>query len=193
LIGGAIGAVLLLCVCCTTSSFLVLSCGKGIIGDAPNETWCPSLPGTAQATPTKSAPVGSKDNPAPYGKALKSSAGVQVTLTAVQRPLPVQDIEVPEEQELVLVSVKIQNTKTTGANADISPENFQLLGADNQTYNANPEGVTTDNLLVKSSLAPSQEVEGDLVFFVYKDDKDLVLAWDTGKGKTLYFALKKGK
>ena len=42
-------------------------------------------------------------------------------VTAYQRPLPAENVQIPDGQELVLVSVNIENLRTTGVPLKVAP------------------------------------------------------------------------
>ena len=56
---------------------------------------------------------------------MRSDNGQRVTVTAYQRPLPTEDVEIPDGQELVLVTVRIDNSRTTGAPLKFGPRRFR--------------------------------------------------------------------
>ncbi len=135
------------------------------------------------ATPTPQA-VSKTPTVVPYGKAVKSDTGLSVTVTAYQRPLPTQDIQIPDGQELALVSVRIENTRTTGGPIKYTPEEFALVSPEGDHFAVNIGGITTGENLKPGEVAPGKTAKGDLIFYVYSDVPNLQLAWTSLDGKT---------
>ena len=86
-----------------------------------------------------------------YGKNGKNDSGLRVTVIAFQRPLPAQDVEIPNDQELALVSVRIDNSRTTGGPIKFDPEEFALVSSEGDHFAPNIGGITTGE-----NLAPGQ-------------------------------------
>ncbi|MBI4671856.1 MAG: DUF4352 domain-containing protein [Chloroflexi bacterium] len=182
----ALGGILVLCVCmCLGVGVLATATGNNPFITA--DLGLDSLFASATATPRASA----RGTPTlvPYGKGGKSDNGLRVTVTAYQRPLPTEDVEIPDEQELVLVTVRIENTRTTGAPIKFSPDDFALVSPDGDRFNVNIGGITTGENLKDGELSPGKTAKGDLIFFVYSDAADLQLAWTSADGKTRLFRL----
>ncbi len=179
----AIAGVLVLCVClCVGLGGAWYALGS----PGPGSTLSISLPSLSgpTATPTASGPT-----PVPYLKSAKNSAGLRVTVTAYQRPLPTQDVKVPDGQELALVTVRVENTRTTGGPIKYSPEDFALVSAQGDSFAPNTEGITTGELLESGEIAPGKSIKGDLIFYVYSDVQDLLLEWTSTDGDTIQFKL----
>lgn len=175
----AIAGVLVLCICLCI----------GIVGAYAalnNQTTAFSLPsfGGPTVTPTPATPT-----PIPFLKSGKNDSGLRVTVTAFQRPLPAQDVKIPEGQELALVSVRIENTRTTGGPIKYAPEDFKLISPDGDTFVPNVGGITTGELLKKGEIAPGKSVKGDLIFYIYSDVQNLQLSWESADGTTIFFKL----
>ncbi len=180
----AVAGVLVLCVClCIGLVGTAVALGLGPFG---GNTLAFTPPSFSKPTPT---PTESGPTPVPYSKSGKNSAGLRLTVTAYQRPLPTQDIKVPEGQELALVSVRIENTRTTGGPIKFSPEDFTLVSPDGDSFQPNMEGITTGELLKAGEIAAGKTVKGDLIFYVYSDIKDLLLEWTSADGTTIQFKL----
>lgn len=182
----AFGGILILCVCmCLGLTVLTAVTGNNpfITADLGLDT----LFASATATPRASA----RGTPTlvPYGKGGRSDNGLRVTVTAYQRPLPTEDIEIPEGQELVLVTVRIENTRTTGAPIKYSPDAFALVSPEGDRFEVNVGGITTGENLKDGEVAPGKSTKGDLIFYVYSDVPDLQLAWTSADGKTRLFRL----
>jgi hypothetical protein len=109
--------------------------------------------------------------------------GVELTVTAFQRPLTVQGAtNLPPDMQFVLVSILARNTKTTGQPIAIVPTDFAVKGDGGQPYEANPKTVRIDNLLTaQDTIAASKSIERELIFPIAKDDSGLKLYWSVGK------------
>ncbi len=176
----AAGGILLLCVClCIGVGGLISPWGLNLIGGdglafmQPAPTAAPRASG--RGTPTV----------VPYGRAARSDNGLRVTVTAYQRPLPTEDIEIPEGQELVLVSVRVDNSRTTGAPLKFSPEDFALITSDGERYPVTIGGITTGENLLAGEVGPGENTKGDLIFYIYSDvpAPSVQLAWTSTDGK----------
>jgi hypothetical protein len=182
----AVGGIALMCVCLCFGLVLFATA----TGNNPllQDGFSINLGGAAPtATPRASA----RGTPTlvPYGRSVRSDNGLRVTVTAYQRPLPTEDVEIPEGQELVLVTVRIDNSRTTGAPLKFSPEDFALVSEEGDHFDVNIGGITTGENLAPGEVSPGQNKEGDLIFFVYSDVPDLQLAWTSADGKTRLFRL----
>ncbi len=136
------------------------------------------LSSTPKATPTSDPKA-----PVPLKTPAAGENGLQVRVTAFQRPLQVQGLTSQEpDQQFILVSVLIHNNNTAGTPAKIVPTDFQAKGDGGLTYPANPKTVTIDNLLtVQDQVAPGKDLERELIFQIAKDDSGLQLYWTSGK------------
>ncbi len=181
----AVGGLAVLCVCLLIG-VVGLASALGIGPFANSGATAFSLPfgsSAATAVPTDSG----KPTPVPLGKTGKNDAGLRVTVATYQRPLPAQDVQIPPGQELALVSVKLDNTRTTGGPIKYAPEDFKLVSPEGEEYSAVASGITTGEILKKGEVAPGKSVKGDLIFYVYSDNKDLQLAWTSADGSTRLF------
>jgi len=107
--------------------------------------------------------------------------GLELTVVGLQRPLKVQGtVPIPADQQLVLVTVKIRNTQTSGAPLKVVAGEFTLKGDGGLTYPPNPKTVTIPNLLTELNLAPGKEAEAELIFQIAADDSGLKLIWKSG-------------
>ena len=182
----ALGGIAFLCVCMCLGVFLLTA----VTGNNPVLTIDLGMdPLLAQATATPRASAKGMATPVPYGKSTKSDNGLRVTATAFQRPLPTEGVEIPEGQELVLVTIRIENTRASGAPIKYSPEDFALVTPDGERYDVNIGGITTDDDLKPGELAAGKTAKGDLLFFVYSDVPVLQLAWTASDGKTRLYQL----
>jgi hypothetical protein len=184
----AIGGIAFLCVClCIGVSLFATATGnnpllpEGFNIDFAGAPPPPATRATGRGTPTLVA----------YGRSAQSDNGLRVTVTAYQRPLPTEDVEIPEDQELVLVTVRIENSRTTGAPLKFDPEDFALVSEDGDRFAVNIGGITTGENLVAGEVGPRQNRKGDLIFFVYSDVPNLQLAWTSADGKTRLLRLER--
>lgn len=182
----AVGGILVLCVCmCLGVTILANATGFNPLGGITINLF------DEPATPTPRASASARGTPTlvPYGRSTRSDNGLRVTVTAYQRPLPTEGVKVPEGQELVLVTVRIDNSRTTGAPLKFAPEDFALVSDEGERYDVNIGGITTGENLTAGEVAPGENIKGDLIFFVYSDIPDLSLAWTAADGKTRLFRL----
>ncbi|MCG3139696.1 MAG: hypothetical protein HDKAJFGB_00612 [Anaerolineae bacterium] len=182
----ALGGIAFLCVCMCLSIFLLTA----VTGNNPVVTidLGSDLP-FAKATATPRASAKGTATPVPYGKSVRSDNGLRVTVTTFQRPLPTEGVEIPDGQELALVTVRIENTRASGAPVKYSPEDFALVTPEGERYEVNIGGITTGDDLKAGELAAGKATKGDLVFFVYSDVPALQLAWTASDGKTRIYQL----
>jgi hypothetical protein len=175
----AIAGILVLCVCmCFGITLLATQTGLNPLGNVQINLF------DEPATPTPRASAKGTPTLVPYGRSARSDNGLRVTVTAYQRPLPAEDVEIPNGQELVLVSVRVDNSRTTGAPLKFSPEEFALVSPNGDKFDVNIGGITTGENLAAGELAPGESKKGDLIFYVYSDVPDLQLAWTAADGKT---------
>jgi hypothetical protein len=182
----AAGGILLLCVClCVGVAGLASPWGLNLLGD--------SFLAFGGAEPTAIPRSSARGTPTavPYGRAARSDNGLRVTVTAYQRPLPTEDIEIPEGQELVLVSVRVDNSRTTGAPLKFDPEDFALVTDEGERYPVTIGGITTGENLIPGEVGPGENTRGDLIFYIYSDvpEPSVQLAWTSADGKTRLFQL----
>ncbi len=178
----AIAGVLVLCACICIAGGIGFYAWNGMGGSTAAFS-LPSLGGPAP-TPTEAGPTA-----VPFLKSAKNNAGLRLTVTAYQRPLPAEGLTIPSGQELALVSVRIDNTRTTGGPIQFSPDDFKLVSAEGDSFNADSGSVTTGEMLKAGEIEAGKSTKGDLVFYVYSDVKDLNLAWTSADGETLTFKL----
>ena len=165
--------------------FLVVCCGStglltGLVwggGGLDNVTKGANLPfGQPSATPTLD-----KNAPVPLRRAVAMDNGLELTVINVQRPLKVQGgVTLPADQQFILVTVQITNTKKTGAAIPVTPANFQVKGDGGLAYDANPKVVTIPNLLNETAISPGKKIEAELIYQIATDDSGLRLLWKVG-------------
>jgi Domain of unknown function (DUF4352) len=175
---GAIAVILILCCCCA---------GLAVVWLGPGGSFVSSLTGPSP-TPTidKNAPVPLKT------KALMNN-GLEMTVTGVERPLKVEgNINLPADQQFILVSVRIHNTKKSGAPIRVTAANFKVKGDGGLTYDANPKTVTIPQEITQVDIAPGASLDGELIFQIAYNDSGLKMAWTTGN-ETRVFSLETGQ
>lgn len=183
----AVGGILFFCVClCIGIAVLLPALGFNPVADLGTVTLFGSEP-----TAVPRVVRGGEPTLVPFGKGVRSDNGQSVTVTAFQRPLPTEDVEIPEGQELVLVTVRINNVRTTGAPLKFDPEDFTLVTEEGDRYEVNIGGITTGENLVPGEVGPGESTKGDLIFFVYSDSPALQLAWTAADGKERFMQLER--
>lgn len=167
LIAGAIALIVVLCCCCAG----LLAFYKF----GPGESMVSSLTGPS---PT---PTVDKNAPVPLKTKATADNGLELTVLSVQRPLKVEGtVKLPSDQQFILVSVRIRNTKKTGTPISVSAADFKVKGDGGLLYDANPKTVTTPDLLTQKDLAPNASVDGDLIFQIANNDSGLKMSWKAG-------------
>ncbi len=181
----ALAGVLVLCVCLLTG----ITGAVLVLGSPPSggRTSAISLPFFSGATPTPTST--GEPTPVPFLKGGKNESGLRLTVTAYQRPLPAQDIQIPDGQELALVTVRLDNTRTTGGPMKFSAKDFKLVSPAGDSFAPDIGSITTGSMLKDGEIAPGKSLTGDLVFFVYSDVDPLKLAWNSADGLTRLFKL----
>ncbi len=174
----AVAVVLILCCCCAG-----LLIGLQLSGGLTQVT--SALPGTKPTvtpTPNKNAPVAFK-------KPGLADNGLEITVTGFQRPLKIEGtVKVPADQQFILVTVRVRNTKTAGASLKVTAADFKARGDGGLDYTANPKTVTIANMLTELELAPGKSQEVELIYQIATDDSGLKLLWTVG-GATRTFIL----
>jgi len=179
LIAGGIAVVVLLC-CCCAGLVLVFQFGGGTS----------ALSSLTGPTPT---PTVDKSAPVPLKTKATMDNGMELTVLNVQRPLKVEgSIKLPSDQQFILVSVRVRNTKKTGNPIKVSPADFKVRGDGGLIYTANPKIVTTPDLLVDKEVAPGTSIDADLIFQIAVDDTGLKMSWKAGS-QTRVFLLEEQK
>ncbi|MBI4790433.1 MAG: DUF4352 domain-containing protein [Chloroflexi bacterium] len=171
-----------LLVCCACVGLVVGFQLRG--GSLPKSL---SLPNPLASTPQATATPNLKAEVPLKGKGLNEN-GLELTVTSFQRPLQVQGMtKVPADQEFVLISVSLQNNKTSGQPIATSPVNFRVIGDGGLSYDANPPTVTIENMLTaRDTVGPGKTLERELIFQVAKDDSGLKLYWTVGKTTRIF-------
>ena len=164
-VAGGIVLLMLLCCCCAGLAFFFVGPGGSMIS---------SLSGPSP-TPTvdKSAPV-----------PLKTKATAD---NGVERPLQVEGtVKLPPDQQFILVSVRIHNTKKTGTPIKVTAADFKLKGDGGLVYTTNPTTVTIPQLLTQSDMAPNASLDAELIFQIASNDTSLQMSWKAGTATRVF-------
>ena len=174
---------------------LVFCCGGvGLITGYQTErvkTGKPGLEALLPGSQPPATPTLDRNAQVPLRQPGAMDNGLELTVINVQRPLKVQGgVTLPADQQFILVTVQITNTKPSGAAIPVSPTNFQVKGDGGLAYEANPKTVTIPNLLTEVSIAPRKKIEAELIYQIAVDDSGLRLLWKVGT-QTRTFILEK--
>jgi hypothetical protein len=175
LIIGGIVLIVLVCCCC-----MALFVGIKITGVDVTQPFT-SLTGPSP-TPTvdKSAPV-------PLKTKATADNGLELTVTGVERPLQVQGtVKLLSDQQFILVTVRIRNTKKTGAAIRVTSADFKVKGDGGLVYTANPTAVTIPQLLTQVDLAVGASNDGELIFQIASNDTGLQMSWKAGTATRIF-------
>ena len=176
---GALALLLIFCCCC---SALGIAWWQGWFSRLPS---LPSLPAAAAATRTPTAPDPTK--PVPMRIRSVGDSGLEVTVVNFQRPLRVEGVRgVTPDQQFVLVTLRIRNTKSTGVPIPINASDFTLGGDGGLDYPANPKNITIQNLLTQATVPPGRELSAELIFQVAVNDTNLKMTWASGGSNRIF-------
>jgi hypothetical protein len=164
---GGIALLMLLC-CCCAGLVAVFQFGGGT-------SMFSSLTGP---TPT---PTVDKSAPVPLKTKAVADNGLELTVTGVERPLQVEGtVKLPPDQQFILVSVRIHNTKKTGTPIKVTTADFKVKGDGGLVYTANPTTVTIPQLLTQADMAPNASLDAELIFQIASNDSSLQMSWKAG-------------
>jgi hypothetical protein len=176
LIVGGIVVLMLVCCCCI---------GLALLFFGPGGSMLSSLTGP---TPT---PTVDKNAPVPLKTKAVADNGLELTVTEVERPLKVEGtVKLPADQQFILVSVRVRNTKKTGTPIKVTAADFKVKGDGGLVYTANPSTVTIPQLLTQSDMAPNASLDAELIFQIASNDSGLQMSWKAGAA-TRVFSLEK--
>lgn len=165
-----VAGIAILLVCCACAG---LALGLQLSGGTNN--FSNPLASRTTPTPDKNAPITLRTPTA-------NDNGIELTVVGFQRPLKVEGgIKLPPNEQFVLVTVKLTNTKKTGSPIAVKSSEFKLSGEGGLTYDANPKTVTIPQQLSETAIAPGKSVEAELIYQIATDDAALKLAWTAGK------------
>lgn len=172
------GAVVLVIACCCFGLVGGLA-GKQIFGGG-------HLPSFGGPSPT---PTVDKKAPVPLNTKALADNGLELTVTDYQRPLKVEGgTPLPSDQQYILVSIHLRNTKRVGAAIQVTPDDFKAIGDGGLTYDANPSTVTIPQELAQASVAPGASLDAELIFQIASNDSGMKMTWKVGTS-TRIFAL----
>jgi hypothetical protein len=168
--------ILLLCCCClglVIGSTIPSRNGQSLMDQFSANI--PSIGGpTVTPTPDKNAIV------LPNKPGLADN-GLELTIIGFQRPLKVQGtVPLPPDQQFVLATARIRNTKKTGTPVKVTAADFQVKGDGGLVYTPNPKQVTIPNILTELNIPAGATQEGELIFQIAADDTGLKLQWKAG-------------
>ena len=107
--------------------------------------------------------------------------GLELAIISFQRPLRVEGIKIlPPDQEFILVSVRLQNTRKTGTPIEINRTDFKVKGDGGLVYEANPKTIMVPQMITQTKVPPNVTLDGELIFQIAKDDSGLRLYWNIG-------------
>lgn len=107
--------------------------------------------------------------------------GLEVTVLNFQRPLRVEGLKASTpDQQFVLITLRVRNTKSTGTPIPITAANFTLKGDGGLVYQPNPKNITIQNLLTQAAVPPGKEISAELIYQIAVDDANLRMTWDSG-------------
>ena len=138
---------------------------------------------------TGPSPTPTVNNNAPVPLKTKATAdnGLELTVTEVERPLQVQgSIKIPPDQQLILVSIRVRNTKKTGAAIKVTAADFKVKGDGGLTYTPNPANVTIPDLLTQVDLAAGASKDSELIFQIASNDTGLQMSWKAGTATRIF-------
>jgi len=182
---GALALILILCCCCVG---LIVAYNYR---DSLKLPGLPSLPSTASSAAKTATPDPNK--PIPMQTRAVGDNGLEVTVLNLQRPLRVDGLKAATpDQQFVLVTMRVRNTKSTGAPIPITAANFTLKGDGGLVYQPNPKNITIQNLLSQAAVGPGKETSAELIFQIAVDDTNLRLTWDSG-GSNRIFVVEESK
>jgi hypothetical protein len=180
---GCVVAFVLMC-CCCAALLLVFQVWGGT--DALQKQ-------VSEFTGPTPTPTLDKNAPVPLRTKGVADNGLEMTVLGVQRPLKVEGtVKVPPDQQFILVTVRVRNTKKTGAPIKVTAADFKVRGDGGLDYSANPKVVTIQNLITQGDIPPGGALEGELIFQIAVNDTNLRLNWKTGN-QTRVFLLEDKK
>lgn len=183
LIAAGVGLILVLC-CCCLGLVIGLQFGPGIQPAADAFTTRLPVVGGPTVTPTID-----RTSVVVIRKPGRMDSGLELTVTGFQRPLKVQgSVPLPPDQQFFLATVKIRNTKTSGAPIKVTAADFSLKGDGGLAYPPNPKAITIPNLLTEANIAPGKDVEVELIFQIATDDAGLKLQFKSGTQTRTFIA-----
>jgi hypothetical protein len=187
---GGLAIVLVLCCCLGAAVLLYMNRDSLKLPGLPSFGGTPSSSSARTATRT---PTPNPDKPIALRTRAVAENGLEITVVNFQRPLTVQGFRGGSpDQQFVLVTLRVRNTKSTGAPIPVNPTDFTTIGDGGLAYTANPKNVTIQNLLTQTNIAPGKEVTAELIFQIATNDSSMRMIWNTG-GSDRIFLLEESK
>ncbi len=183
-----VGIAAFLMICCSCAGLVIGLQVRGV-------NLAKALPGSNPvASSPKATPTANMKAEVPLKTKGLQENGLELTVSGFQRPLQVQNLtKIAADQQFVLVSVTVHNTKSSGQPIALNPADFEIKGDGGLAYDANPKTVTIDSLLgAQDTVAPGKDIDRELIFQIAKDDSGLKLYWTVGK-TTRVFTLEPDK
>ncbi len=185
LILGGLAIVLILCCCLGAVVLLYMNRDSLKLPGLPSSGGTPSSSSTSRATTR--TPTLNPDKPIALRTRALAENGLEVTVVNYQRPLTVQGFKGGSpDQQFILVTLRIRNTKSTGAPVAVNPADFTVMGDGGLAYAANPKNITIQNLLTQTNLTPGKEVIAEVIYQVATNDTNLRLTWNTGASNRIF-------
>ena len=178
---GGLALVFVFCCCC---SFLGIAYWQGWFSKLPSLPSLPRLPSTASATRT---PTPDPDKPVAMRTRAVGDNGLEVTVLNLQRPLKVEGFKAATpDQQFILVTLRVRNTKSTGAPIPINGADFTLKGDGGLVYQPNPKNITIQNMLTQAAVPSGKELSAELIFQIAGDDTSLRMTWNSGGSNRIF-------
>jgi hypothetical protein len=175
------------------SAVIILFCGclGVIIGLKLNGAPIPNPLAARSSTPVAKVTATPNANPkavVPLKTKGLNENGLELTVSSFQRPLQVQGLaKIDPNQQFVLATVQVHNTKATGQPIKLDPANFKIKGDGGLVYEANPRTITIENLMTaQDQVGPAKDLERELIFQIAKDDSGLQLFWTVGQTTRIF-------
>lgn len=185
---GGLVVILIFCCCCAIGIAAYVYRDNLKIPSFPNPVGSLTSPG---ATRTPAAP--DPDKPVPMRTRMVGDNGLEATVLNLQRPLRVEGLKAATpDQQFILVTVRVRNTKSTGAAIPLNAASFSLKGDGGLVYQANPKNITIQNMLTQAAVPPGKEISAELIFQIAVDDTNLRMTWDSG-GSNRIFIIEESK
>ncbi|MGQ9626744.1 MAG: DUF4352 domain-containing protein [Anaerolineae bacterium] len=139
------------------------------------------FPAQSQPVDPTPAPGLSWENPIPFGISSRDDRGMEITVLKVERNVHFEELEPPQDQEFIVVTVRVRNLGTSSQPQEYKASFLRIVGERNLAYADSPP-VKTDDDLGEGQLAPGEEKVGKVVRQVGQGERKLVLSWDGGAG-----------
>jgi hypothetical protein len=157
-------AIALVVICGCAGLVVGLQMGGGTAGLAKGIS-LPSGSPTTTPTPDRNAQV-------PLRSKGVMDNGLELSVVNYQRPLKVEGgVALPADQQFILLSVQIVNSKKTGAGIQVAPSDFVVKGDGGLSYDANPKTVTIPKMMEQTMILPAKSLDAELI---YQDRKSVV-------------------